>query len=147
MSGNKRLLLIDGNAIIHRAYHALPPLTTKKGELVNAVYGFASTLLKVMDKFQPDYIAASFDLKGPTFRHKKFKDYKATRVKAPDELYAQIPKVKEVTRAFGIPIYEKEGFEADDVIGTIAKNNEQGTMNNEPVFAGLRRGKQLAINN
>ena len=129
MSGNKRLLLIDGNAIIHRAYHALPPLTTKKGELVNAVYGFASTLLKVMDKFQPDYIAASFDLKGPTFRHKKFKDYKATRVKAPDELYAQIPKVKEVTRAFGIPIYEKEGFEADDVIGTITRNSQLATRN------------------
>jgi len=117
----KRLILIDGNAIIHRAYHALPPLTTKKGELVNAVYGFASTLLKVIDKFQPDYIAASFDLRGPTFRHKKFKDYKATRVKAPDELYKQIPKVKEVTKAFNIPIYEKKGFEADDVIGTISE--------------------------
>jgi len=129
MSGNKRLLLIDGNAIIHRAYHALPPLTTKRGELVNAVYGFVSTLLKVMDKFKPDYVAASFDLAKPTFRHKKFKDYKATRVKAPDELYAQIPKVKEVTRAFGIPIYEKEGFEADDVIGTITRNSQLATRN------------------
>ncbi|MCD6149591.1 DNA polymerase I [bacterium] len=129
MSGNKRLLLIDGNAIIHRAYHALPPLTTKKGELVNAVYGFASTLLKVIDKFQPDYIAASFDLAGPTFRHKKFKDYKATRVKAPDELYEQIPKVKEVTKAFNIPIYEKKGFEADDVIGTLTHNSQLKTHN------------------
>ncbi len=118
---SKKILLIDGNAIIHRAYHALPPLTTKKGELVNAVYGFTSTLLKAISQFKPDYIAASFDLAGPTFRHKKFKDYKATRVKAPDELYAQIPKVKEVTKAFNIPIYEKKGFEADDVIGTITK--------------------------
>lgn len=115
------LLLLDGNAIIHRAYHALPPLTTKQGELVNAVYGFTSTLLGVIEKFRPDYIAASFDLAAPTFRHKQFKDYKATRTKAPDELYAQIPRVKEVVKAFNIPIYEQEGFEADDVIGTISR--------------------------
>jgi len=118
---SKKLLLIDGNAIIHRAYHALPPLTTKSGELVNAVYGFTSTLLSVIEKFKPDYIAASFDLAGPTFRHEKFEDYKANRVKADDELYAQIPLVKKVVETFNIPIYEKEGFEADDVIGTLAK--------------------------
>lgn len=117
----KRIVLLDGNAIVHRSYHALPPFTTKKGELVNAVYGFSSTLISVKDKFKPDYIVATFDLKGPTFRHKKFEDYKATRVKAPDELYAQIERVKEVVMAFGLPIYEKEGFEADDIIGTIAK--------------------------
>ncbi|TSD01005.1 MAG: DNA polymerase I [Parcubacteria group bacterium Athens0714_25] len=121
MSDKKKLILIDGNAIIHRAYHALPPLTTKKGEMVNAVYGFASTLLSVIEKFKPDYIAASFDLAAPTFRHKQYEQYKATRVKGPDELYAQIPHVKEVVRAFNIPIYEMEGFEADDIIGTIAK--------------------------
>lgn len=125
MSKNsKKLLLIDGNAIIHRAYHALPPLTTKKGELVNAVYGFASTLLNVINKFKPDYILATFDLKAPTFRHKEYKEYKATRVKAPDELYAQIERVKELVRAFNIPIYEKEGFEADDIIGTLARQSE-----------------------
>lgn len=124
MTKNKKtLVLLDGNAIIHRSFHALPPFTTKKGELVNAVYGFSSTLISVRDKFKPDYIAATFDLKGPTFRHDKFKDYKATRVKAPDELYHQIERVKEVTRAFGLPIYEKEGFEADDLIGTIAKQS------------------------
>lgn len=120
-STTKKLILIDGNAIIHRAYHALPPLTTKSGELVNAVYGFTSTLLSVIEKFQPDYVAASFDLKGPTFRHEKFVEYKANRVKADDELYAQIPRVKDVVRAFNIPIYEQAGFEADDVIGTLAK--------------------------
>lgn len=124
----KKLLLIDGNAIIHRSFHALPPLTTKKGELVNAVYGFASTLLNVINTFKPDYIAASFDLAGPTFRHKEFKEYKATRVKAPDELYEQIPKVKELVKAFGIPIYEKEGFEADDVIGTLARQSEKSSL-------------------
>jgi len=117
---NKRLILIDGNAIIHRAYHALPPFTTKKGELVNAVYGFTSTLLSVIAEFKPDYIVASFDLADKTFRHEQFEQYKATRVKADDQLYAQIPRIKEIVKAFNIPLYEKSGFEADDVIGTIA---------------------------
>src|SRR3989339_1372277 len=117
----KKLILIDGNAIIHRAYHALPPLTNKKGELLNAVYGFTSTILSVIDKFKPDYIIATFDLAGPTFRHIEFKEYKATRVKADQELYDQIPLVHNVVRAFNIPIYEKAGYEADDVIGTVAR--------------------------
>lgn len=117
----KTFLLIDGNALIHRAYHALPPLSTKKGELVNAVYGFASTLMSVLEKFKPEYIAASFDLAAPTFRHEAFAEYKAKRKKAPDDLYAQIPRVKELVRAFNIPIYECEGFEADDVIGTLTR--------------------------
>lgn len=121
---SKKLILIDGNAIMHRAFHALPPLATKKGELVNAVYGFTSTLLSVIEKFKPEYLAVTFDLKGPTFRHEAFKEYKATRVKAPDEFYAQIPRVKEMVRAFNIPIYEQPGFEADDVIGTLAKQAE-----------------------
>ncbi len=121
----KTIVLIDGNALIHRAYHALPPLTTKKGELVNAVYGFTLTLLSVLDKFKPEYIAASFDLAGPTFRHEKSADYKATRVKAPDDLYAQISRVKEMTAAFNIPIYEQAGFEADDCIGTLARQAEK----------------------
>ncbi|OGI22103.1 MAG: DNA polymerase I [Candidatus Moranbacteria bacterium RIFCSPHIGHO2_01_FULL_55_24] len=117
----KTIVLLDGNALIHRAYHALPPLTTKKGELVNAVYGFTTTLLSVLEKFKPEYIAASFDLAGPTFRHEQYEDYKATRVKAPDDLYAQIPRVKEIVQAFNIPIYEKEGFEADDCVGALAR--------------------------
>ncbi|HRY82558.1 MAG TPA: DNA polymerase I [Candidatus Moranbacteria bacterium] len=120
----KKLILIDGNAIIHRSYHALPPLTTKSGELVNAVYGFASTILSVISKFKPDYILATFDLAGPTFRHKEYADYKATRVKVDQELYDQIPRVKELVRAMGIPIYEHAGFEADDVIGTMVKKTE-----------------------
>ena len=130
----KRLLLIDGNAIIHRSYHALPPLTTKEGELVNAVYGFSSTLLSVIDKFKPDYVMASFDLAKPTFRHKEYKEYKATREKAPDELYEQIPLVKEVVRAFNIPIYEKEGFEADDIIGTTVRQSEKLEKNIENII-------------
>lgn len=114
------LIIIDSNSIIHRAYHALPPLATKKGELVNAVYGFLLVFFKAIKEFQPDYVAACFDVKGLTFRHKKFKDYKAKRPKAPEELYLQIPKVKEILNAFNIPIFEREGFEADDIIGTIA---------------------------
>ncbi|MBZ9571860.1 hypothetical protein KJA15_00775 [Patescibacteria group bacterium] len=117
----KRLIIIDGNALIHRAYHALPSLTTKKGELVNAIYGFLLVFLKAIRELQPDFIAATFDLPSPTFRHEKYKDYKATRPKAPEELYNQIPKVKEILKVFNISIFEKEGFEADDVIGTISK--------------------------
>ena len=121
----KILVLLDGNALIHRAYHALPPLTTKNGETVQAVYGFTMTLLSVLEKFHPEYIAATFDLEGKTFRDDLYADYKATRVAAPDDLYAQIPRVKEVVRAFNIPIYEKEGYEADDCVGTLARQAER----------------------
>ncbi len=117
----KKLILIDGHALVHRAYHALPPLSTGQGELVNAVFGFSSILLKVLKDLRPDYIVATFDLAGPTFRHEKFEEYKATRVKAPDELYAQLKRVKDVLSAFNVPFFEKEGFEADDLIGTIAR--------------------------
>jgi DNA polymerase-1 len=140
----KTLILIDGNALIHRAYHALPPLSTKSGELVNAVYGFTVTLLSVLEKFGPEYIAASFDLAGPTFRHEKFDGYKGTRVKAPDELYAQIPRVKEVVEAFNIPIYEKAGFEADDVIGTLSRQAVEKSGDVEVVIVtGDRDALQL----
>lgn len=117
----KRLIIIDGHALIHRAYHALPPLTTKKGKLVNAVYGFLLVFFKALRELRPDFIVATFDLPAPTFRDKLYKEYKATRPKTPDDLNQQIPIVKKVLNALGIEIYEKEGFEADDVIGTIAK--------------------------
>jgi len=116
-----KLMIIDGNALIHRSFHALPPtLTTKKGEMVNAVYGFTTVLLKAIREFKPAYIVLTLDKKAPTFRHKEFKGYKATRVAAPDELYQQIPRIKQIARAFAIPIYEMSGLEADDLIGTIA---------------------------
>ncbi|MCD4705737.1 DNA polymerase I, partial [bacterium] len=112
-------------AIIHRSFHALPPtLKTKDGKIVNAVYGFASALLKAIREFNPDYIALTLDRKEPTFRHKKYKEYKAKRIKAPQELYDQIPLVKEIAKAFNIPIYEKAGFEADDLIGTITAKTD-----------------------
>ncbi|MFA4941828.1 MAG: DNA polymerase I [Patescibacteria group bacterium] len=117
-----KLLIIDGNALIHRSFHALPPtMTTKNGEMVNAVYGFTTVLLKAIREFKPEYVVLTLDRKAPTFRHEQYKEYKATRVKAPDELYDQIPKVREVAESFSIPIFEKDGFEADDLIGTITK--------------------------
>ncbi len=121
-----KLILIDGNAIIHRAYHALPKtMTTRKGEPTNAVYGFTTTIIKVLEDLKPQYIAASFDLAGPTFRHEHYKEYKATRVKADQELYDQIPRVKEIVETMNIPIYEKQGFEADDAIGTIVRKTQE----------------------
>lgn len=117
----QRFLLIDSNALVHRAFHALPPLRTKEGLNIGAVYGFTSTLLKAIEDVKPDYIAATFDLREPTFRHEEYKEYKATRVKAPDELYEQIPYAKEVLTALNIPIYAVSGFEADDLIGTLCK--------------------------
>lgn len=122
MAKNKKtLVILDGNALIHRAWHALPPLTDPKGMVVNAVYGFTSVLLKMINELKPEYIAVTFDLPGKTFRHEEYKEYKATRVKQPDELYEQIPLTKEVLKDFDIPVFEKAGYEADDVIGTISK--------------------------
>ncbi|MBI4117267.1 MAG: DNA polymerase I [Parcubacteria group bacterium] len=117
----KKLILIDSNALIHRAFHALPPLRNQTGIVTNAVYGFSSTLLKMLKDLEPDYIAAAYDLAGPTFRHDAFKDYKAHRAKAPDELYSQIPYTKKVLEAFGIPSFEMKGYEADDIIATLTK--------------------------
>jgi DNA polymerase-1 len=117
----KKFLLIDSNALVHRSFHAIPPLRIKTGENVGAVYGFTSTLLKAIEDVKPDFVAATFDLPAPTFRHEQFSDYKATRVKAPDELYEQIPYAKEVLTALNIPIYALAGFEADDLIGTLCR--------------------------
>lgn len=120
-----KLIIIDGNALIHRSFHALPPtLRTKKGILVNAVYGFTSFLLKALNEFHPEYVVLTLDKKDKTFRHEAYADYKAKRVKAPDELYEQIPLVKQVAEAFNIPIFELSGFEADDLIGTICEKTK-----------------------
>ena len=116
-----RYMLIDGNALIHRGYHAIPALSTKSGEQTNAVYGFSLILLKAMADIKPTHVACTFDLAGPTFRHEQYKEYKGTRIKADQELYDQIPRVKEVVRSLNIPIFEKQGFEADDCLGTLAR--------------------------
>ncbi|HDQ23082.1 MAG TPA: DNA polymerase I [Candidatus Uhrbacteria bacterium] len=116
---NQKLIIIDGNALVHRAFHALPPLQTKDGELVNAVYGFTTIFLKALRDIRPDYVAVTFDKAKKTFRDEIYKEYKATRVKAPQELYDQIPKIKEILKLFKVPIYEIDNYEADDAIGTI----------------------------
>jgi DNA polymerase-1 len=118
------LVLFDGNALIHRAYHAFEksPLTVRKtGEIVSAVYGFALMLLKVVNELQPTHYAVTFDKKAPTFRHKIYEQYKAHRPPAPEELVNQIEKVRELVRAFHIPIFEMEGYEADDLLGALSK--------------------------
>ncbi|MGQ9546147.1 MAG: DNA polymerase I [Dehalococcoidia bacterium] len=146
------LLLFDGNALIHRAFHALPPLTqSKTGELVNAVYGFASTLLKVLADFQPTHWAIAFDRPTPTFRHQMFAQYKAQRPATPEELKSQISKVHRLVEAFHIPVFEIDGFEADDVLGTLSKQaDERGietiivTGDNDMLQAVQPRVKALA---
>jgi DNA polymerase-1 len=146
------LLLFDGNALVHRAFHALPALTqSKTGELVNAVYGFASTLLKVFADFKPTHWAVAFDRPTPTFRHEIFKEYKAQRPPMPEELKSQIKKVHQLVEAFHIPVFEIDGFEADDVLGTLSKQaDEQGvetiivTGDNDMLQAVLPRVKALA---
>lgn len=115
-------ILFDGNALIHRAFHALPPLTiTRSGEMVNAVQGFASTLLKLLRENKPDYWAIAFDRHAPTFRHEMFEGYKAQRPKTPPELITQIERVHQLARAFNLPIFELDGYEADDIIGTLSR--------------------------
>ncbi|MFA6171394.1 MAG: DNA polymerase I [Patescibacteria group bacterium] len=117
-----KLLVIDGNALIHRSFHALPAtMTTKSGEMTNAIYGFIMVLLKALKELKPEYVALTLDKKDRTFRHAAYEQYKAHRAAAPMELYKQIPRIKEVSRAFGIPIYEMSGYEADDLIGTIVQ--------------------------
>ena len=146
------LLLFDGNALVHRAFHALPPLTQHKtGELVNAVYGFASTLLKVFADFKPTHWAIAFDRPTPTFRHEMFEEYKAQRPATPEELKGQIKKVHRLVEAFHIPVFEIDGFEADDVLGTLSRQaDEQGietiivTGDNDMLQAVLPRVKTLA---
>ena len=117
-----KLVLVDGNAIMHRAFHALPTtLTSENGEPTNAVYGFTSMLFKIIEDLVPTHIAVCFDRREPTFRKKEFKDYQSHRPEMDIGLSSQFPKAKEVLKAFRIPAYDKKGFEADDVIGTISK--------------------------
>lgn len=118
----KKLILVDGSGLIYRGFYAVPPFfKSPTGVQTNAVFGFTSIILTLLKTQKPDYLAVLFDKKGPTFRHKAYEAYKATRVKAPQELYDQIPLVKEVVEAFGIPGFEADGFEADDIAATIAK--------------------------
>ncbi len=121
MKTNKRLVLLDMHAILHRGYHALPDFVSTKGEPTGALYGLVALLFKLVKDLHPDYIIAAYDLPEQTFRHKEYKEYKAGRAKTDDALIAQIIRSRDVIDAFGIPRYELPGFEADDIIGTIAE--------------------------
>lgn len=117
----KRLVLLDSHAILHRAYHALPDFSSSKGEPTGALYGLSTMLIKIIADLKPDYIVAAYDLPKPTYRHEAYKEYKAGRAKTDPELVSQIIRSRDVFEAFSIPIYDKEGFEADDILGTIVE--------------------------
>lgn len=121
MSEQKKVYLIDGTAYIHRAYHAVRSLSTSKGFPSNAIFGFTRMMIKLIEDKSPEYAAMFFDSKGPTFRHKMYADYKANRPPMADDMAVQIPYIKEVTKGFNIPIFELSEYEADDLIGTVAK--------------------------
>ncbi|MEK7531285.1 MAG: DNA polymerase [Patescibacteria group bacterium] len=124
-TSRETLVLLDTHAIIHRAYHALPPLTDTTGAPVGAVYGLSAMLIRLIKELKPDYLVAAYDLPGPTHRHEAYKEYKATRKKIDDDLVLQIERSRDVLAAFGIPILEAPGFEADDIIGTIATKEKK----------------------
>jgi len=131
----ERLVLFDGNAILHRAYWAFPlSLTTKKGEIVNAVYGFSRIMLKVLEDLKPEFVICAFDLPGPNFRHQEFIGYQAHRPEMEVDLASQIDRVHQVVETMGIPVFAQSGFEADDVLGTLSKLAKKRRKNLEVVI-------------
>ncbi len=130
----KTLIAVDGNALLHRAWHAIPPLTDRTGRVVNAVYGFLNILFRAVREFAPAYLVVTFDRPGKTFRHDAYGEYKTTRVKQPDELYAQIPILEGILAALKVPVYAMDGYEADDTLGTIAALVERKAKDVETVI-------------
>lgn len=116
-------LVIDGNSILNRAFYGIKVLTTKDGRFTNAIYGFMNIFLRLKDECRPEAVAVAFDVKQPTFRHEMYGGYKATRKGMPDELAQQLPVLKELLEAMGVPIVEKPGYEADDILGTLARHS------------------------
>ena len=121
----KKLLLMDGNSIINRAFYGVPDLTNKDGLHTNAIYGFLNIMFKVLEEENPSHLLVAFDRKEPTFRHKMYEEYKGTRKPMPEELAEQLPVLKELLQAMQITIFSKEGIEADDILGTMAKKGEK----------------------
>ncbi|MCA9351586.1 hypothetical protein KC929_02305 [Patescibacteria group bacterium] len=130
------VVLLDAHAIIHRAYHAMPDFATRDGRPTGAIYGFATMVLKIIDEFQPDHIIACYDLPGATFRHEAFDDYKGTRSETDDALVVQFDATREICEAFAVPVYDAPGFEADDVLGTIAAQLKQDKKNQILIASG-----------
>lgn len=125
-----KLVIIDGNAILHRAFHAMPPLTTREGAPINAVYGLISMFLRIVTDLKPEAIAVAFDEKEKTFRHKEFESYQSQRPPTHDDLSSQFPKARDFFKAAHVPIFSKPGYEADDVIGTLAKQATEFPISN-----------------
>ena len=121
----KRLIIIDGNSLMNRAFYALPPMKSAKGISTNIIYGYSTILQKIKDDYNPDYLVATFDLRAPTFRHLQYEAYKANRLKMPEEMAEQMPYLKKLISALGYEILEMEGFEADDIIGTLSLDGEK----------------------
>ncbi|MEF2902301.1 MAG: DNA polymerase I [Terrisporobacter sp.] len=142
---DKRLIIIDGNSIINRAFYALPDMTNSEGLHTNAVYGFTRMLFKIIDDYKPTHISVAFDMKAPTFRHKEFSEYKAGRKKMPNELGQQLQPLKELLDTFNIHRMEMAGFEADDLIGTVAKKAENDDFK-VYIVTGDKDAIQLASN-
>ena len=140
-----KLLLVDGSALLHRAYHAYPPFKTKTGEIVGAVYGVASILISALEQEKPTHVMVAWDLPKPTFRHIKYVGYKAQRPKADAEMVEQIPMVKEVIETMGVVQYADSGFEADDVIGTLSKLSSE--ENDVVILTGDQDTMQLVNDN
>ena len=122
---SEKIVLLDGNSIMNRAFYGIPILTNSQGTYTNAVYGFLNIMLKILDEESPNYMIVAFDVKKPTFRHERYAEYKGTRKGMPEELKAQMPIIKEVLQAMNIKIIERAGYEADDILGTIARNSEK----------------------
>ena len=139
----EKLVLIDGHSILNRAFYGVPELTNSEGLHTNAVYGFLNILFKILAEEQPQYLAVAFDLKAPTFRHKIYDAYKGTRKPQPPQLHEQVPVMKEVLTAMGVPLLMKEGYEADDLLGTVAKRMEKEGLD-VSVVSGDRDLLQLA---
>lgn len=144
-SKNSLYVLLDVHAIIHRAYHALPDFATSKGEPTGALYGLSTMLLKIITDIKPDYILACYDLPKPTYRHEAYKDYKAGRAKTDDALVEQLKKSRDIFEALNIPIFAKEGFEADDMIGTLSKIIAEDKNNEVVIASGDMDTLQLVI--
>ena len=142
----EKLLILDSNSLMNRAFYALPPLANSEGISTNAIYGFMNMLLKMKEEIKPDYIVAAFDRKAPTFRHKEYSDYKAGRKKMPAELAMQFPIIKEILKNLAIEIYEIDGFEADDIIGTVANLCEKERIE-VYIVTGDKDALQLASDN
>ena len=139
---SEKLVLIDGYSILNRAFFGIPDLSNSEGLHTNAVYGFLNILFRILEEEQPDYLTVAFDVSAPTFRHEMYAEYKGTRKPMAPELREQVPVMKEMLKAMGVTIVEKAGYEADDLLGTIAKRCEDAGKSATPI---IRRQKNRHV--